>query len=79
MHDKSEQVRETIKFNTELLKILVLLSIATTTGVLSLVKNGINQNKILFVFAFLGVGIIVASVLLAIFVFIDNKKLLRKL
>lgn len=74
-------VDQKLKLNTEILKILTLSILATMTGVLSLIVEaapGILTGKKM-VLIFFGVILTVGFGVFAIFVVVDNLRLLNKI
>lgn len=69
---------ERIRFNTELLKLLSLLLVATATGVISLILGGI-ESSLQFIVTLIGLWVLVGFGILIIFVYRKVVRLLDDL
>ena len=56
---KEDYLKEKIKFNTEIIKLLVIVVLATGGGVVSLIISGTHNSARVFIIEFLGFVIIV--------------------
>jgi hypothetical protein len=72
----SEEERERVKFNTEIIKLLGLFFIATGGGTISLILSGL-PSAAYGVMAVAGMIFALTSGILAIFVYTQTKKLLK--
>ncbi|HEY5825461.1 MAG TPA: hypothetical protein VIT44_13895 [Cyclobacteriaceae bacterium] len=73
----NDQDKEQIKFNTETLKLLVLLFIATSGGSLALIADGIDAAREV-VLSVLGMIFSVGLGILAVTIYKDTQRLLNE-